>query len=249
MRKVVNQGGFAPLATIIVIAVIVTVIGGAFYVGKQSSSSPAINTAANVPKETNTSSSNTDPDNWKTFEDKRAGITFKYPPDWKNTISKDGTLPNDNKGEFLSGTVTSPSGKVTLSYINYIVGLGGGSCPDAFPCPTVNVLNIQDVSGVKSGKVKLVEKITYWKGNGDNYTASFGLDQLDPAYPIKLGSYKGNDFYLTTNFTNDGGYFAHIFQPDARPEDGFKTYEEAKTFLDSSEAKIAKQILLSTVQL
>jgi hypothetical protein len=137
---------------------------------------------------------------------------------------------------------------VQLAYTNVIAGLGGGSCPEAFPCPTVHILSIEAVPGLKDPASRYVSKITDWKGNGDGFTVSFGLKQLSDDDPLSIGSSQRNDIYLTNNFTNDGAYFAYHFSPNSSPEAGYKTYAEAQAFLDSDEAKVAKQIILTTTK-
>jgi hypothetical protein len=244
MRKK-NQLGFTVIEVMFFVLVALIIAGAIFFVGKRMGK---MDTKPETAVSQNTSTADDGSTaNWKTFEDKRNKVSFKYPSDWKVDITKsDASVADDGKGDFLGGTVTSPSGKVSLGYSNFIAGLGGGSCPDDFPCPTIDILALSDVSGLK-GAFQYIEKITYWKGNGDGYTPAFGLIDADTAKSLKVGSIQRNDFYLTAAFTDDGGQFALNFAPNSGLAD-FKTYEAAKAYLDSPEAKTAKQIIKSTTQ-
>jgi len=175
----------------------------------------------------------------KTYTDAKDKLSFNYPSDWKLDIQKQ----DDIRQGFASGSLTSPDGKLVLNYSNSVTGGGGGSCPDAFPCPTVQIVSIADVAKAKDHQV--VEKITNWAGHSDSFTVSIGLVSKDLLREWPVGSKQHNDFYLYDNFSNDGGLFALHYSPNARPEDGFKTQEEAKAFLASENAKTAKQILQS----
>lgn len=233
-----NQKGFSTVETLLIL-IIVGLIG---FIGwyiwdskKEADSSPSA--AVQVTK---TSSSSAKNNLNKTYTDSKDKTQFNYPSSWKLDIEKQ----DDFGTGYASGTLTSPSGKVELAYANYVTGVGGGTCPEVFPCPTVHILKIEDVPGANN--LKYIEKITDWKGNGDGFTPSFGLSNAETADEWKVGAKKENDFYLFANFSEDGGLFAYQYTPSARPEAGFKSYQEAVAFLNSKEAKVAKQILLST---
>lgn len=230
-----NQKGFSTVELVLVLIIVglVGFIGWYVWDTKKDTDNESSTTQTSTSTASNGNLS-------KTYTDAKDGTKFSYPEDWKLDIEKQDDLQPGS----VSGTLTSPSGKVELAYANYVTGVGGGSCPEDFICPTIHVLKITDVPGAKD--LKLVEKITDWKGNGDDFTPAFGLSNADTASEWKVGAKQDNDFYLFANFSNDGGLFAYSYSPNSSPEGGYKTYQEASDFLKSKEVKIAEQILLST---
>lgn len=248
-----NTKGFTVIEIMFFILVAILIAGAIFYVGKrvgekdnksetQSSQSSTKKPAADDPTK-----------NWKTFTDNRAKISFKYPDDWKLDINKvtDPGYEDDGKGDFLEGSITSPTGKVRIDYANFVDGIGGVGCPEAIPCPTVDILALDTIPGL--GNVKYIEKITHWK-DPEFYDASYGLmSTTDYNSDLKVGKIEDNDPYLLATFGQDQGYFALDWAPNSDQNEGdkniFSTEAAAKAYLDSDEAKIGKQIVRSLAKL
>lgn len=235
-----DNSGFSVIEAILILLTVSLIGFAGWYVWNSKKDTEAtLNTTSQAASGELPSFDTTDDKLTQKYTDRKDNVTFRYPSDWKIDIQKDDTVPGG-----VGITLTSPSGKLVLVYSNYINGLGGGNCPDAFPCPTVQILSIIDVPGANDHKV--VEKITNWAGNGDGFTPSLGLITKESIKNQAVGSTQDNDFYLLSRLGNDGGFFAYHFSPDARPENGFKTLEEAKAFLAGDEAQTAKKILQST---
>lgn len=239
-----SQKGFGHIEVLLVL-ILISVIGFAgYYVYSQNKDT---DNKDNAPVgQGNGADTKADPmTDWKTFIDSKDDVSFRYPSDWTVDIETfTGELGmNSGDGEYLSGTVTSPSGKIVLGYANFITGLGGGSCPDDFPCPFIDTLTIKDLRNLPT--IQYVEKITFWKGNGDTYSPAFGLVGTE-SVPTVTGKKQENVSYMNTGISSSGSKFA--YNPGSLAGDaggGFKTEAAAKAFLNSKEAKIAKQILLS----
>lgn len=240
-----NQRGFTIIEIMFFVLIALLIAGAIFYVGKRMGEDDS-KTETNSQPAQNADSKNDANKDWKTFEDTSANVSFKYPSDWKVAITKaDETVPDDSKAEIYAGTVTSPSGKVSINYSNYIDGLGGGTCPDAFPCPTITILKIEDVPGSK-GTLKYIEKITHRKDNGDEYSPVVGLLNSEQAAKLKVGEMVDNDIYMLADFGKHSGYFVlGMFAGQEAPS--FKTYSEAQNYLDSANAATAEEIIKSFV--
>lgn len=83
------QKGFAPLIIILGILVILGIAGGAFYLGRSTisnpSPTPAVTSQITPPLNPSTNPAPTgsgETDNWKTYTNTQAGISFKYPNNW-----------------------------------------------------------------------------------------------------------------------------------------------------------------------
>ncbi len=246
--KKINQVGFATVELLVALVLVIAVGATAWYVGKNSSNSHPDYVSSSVGQNTISNAKHKAPVGWKTFVDKHGQLSFDYPSDWKLNIKNSDAFKMDTRGNFLTGSVDSPNGKVKLEYQNYQAGVGQVDCdlPDTYPCPVIEVFNVDDLPNIKDPSFKYIEKIVQWNNNGDQYVPAFGLDTFESQAPVKVGTITHqNDFFLAAGFTNEGGYFAYNWTAGAGPKQGFKTHKEARDFLDSDDAKTAKQILLS----
>jgi hypothetical protein len=239
-----NQAGFTPVSVILLIFVVILTIFIAVQVNKVHDTKTADGNASQNAGRSIATSSNSQ----KVFTDNRDHISIRYPKDWSNSIYRSSALASDVKGPFLTGAITSPSGKLAINYTNFITGVGDPGCgtSDLSACPIVYVSKVEAVPNFKQSTMKFIEKITYWKGSTELYVPSFGLTVQNADQPIAVGTIENtHDFFLRTNFTDDGGYLAYNWAPAPTDKNGFKIRAEAQAFLDSPEAQAAEQIILS----
>lgn len=251
MKK--NQSGFAVLETIVILIILIGVAGVAWSVGKNSKPGGNISTENAVGISSKQSIA---PAGWKTFIDQKDKLSFDYPAAWRVDIKKTG-IHTDNGAETLDGSVKSPSGKVNIVYQDFVAGIGYPGCnlpgdrsasydPDLMDCPDVHILTSQNLPNIKNTNMKYIEKITHWKDKTEYYIPAFGLAISSSDYPLNQGTIRGqSDFFMRTNFTNDGGIFAQTWYISGDPKDGFSTEAAAEAYLNSSDVKTAKQIILS----
>lgn len=237
-----SSKGFTVIEIMFFILVAILIAGAIFFVGKRMGEKSSDNKpAASSQSQTSKKSDPNDISTWKTFEDTQTGASFKYPNDWSLAINEESA--SDFMPATSSGTLTSPSGRVTLNYSNFIDGLGGGTCPEAFPCPTIEILKIEDVPGSKE-TLKYVEKIIHWKGENPAYQPVMGLLSAEKADKLKVGKTEGNDFYMLASFSQErSGYF--VIGAFGEDPYSFTDRDEAFLYLDSANANIAEDILKS----
>jgi hypothetical protein len=235
-----NQKGNTLLGVLIGI-ILVLAIGGAYYLITQKKSntqtSQVTNSIINTPQPKPTNSNTPiDPySDWKTYTSTKEKVSFKYPANWAQvTVGQQTNVPNAD-----TFTLQSPSGKVNVSWISAITGLGGG-CSDQ--CPTFTVIdktmikgapNLYVVSGIKSSDNKIFEP---WLAVQDD--KGIITTQQTMGYDTFMGRNNGDG-------SKTGNMYA-IFATSLIYASGPKLSEiDAKAYFDKPEVKQAKLILLS----
>jgi hypothetical protein len=101
MTSKTNTSGFAPIAVVSTLLVVVLVAFGGWYVWKKSQDSKALNNSQQQNDNSDSPDASPDPyADWKTYSNDAYGFSFKYPTDWRV--------------EDVDGSDTSPSAERTL---------------------------------------------------------------------------------------------------------------------------------------
>src|SRR2546423_1560041 len=76
-----NQKGFSPV--FVILAVVVIIAGGAYYLGTHQNTAPAtVSQRSDKPAPTKTVSPLDQTANWKTYTNSKYGFLIRYPGDW-----------------------------------------------------------------------------------------------------------------------------------------------------------------------
>lgn len=248
-----RENGFAITALIAVIAVCLAV-ATSWFVYEQSRKKPS---AASTSKASKTQLETADPSiGWRKYYSTFEKLSFKYPTSWK--------VEATNRNSGVTGAdamqITSPSGKVIVSWFSAVQGIGG-ACDSTImpgtpvrsgelsPCPYWYVLDKQKLSGADLYYVAGIE--TY---DGIKYSSWCALQPADG-----ITKSEGNIGYLLFRGKNnrfvESGHDYGLLQAGLLCGTAFGgfgvqglsagTKAEATSFLLSSEMKQAKQILLS----
>ncbi len=173
----------------------------------------------------------------KKYTSKFEKLSFQYPSDWKLS-------PNQPESNFPEGDalgIQDPNGKVKVSWISAIDGLGGSCDPNipfsqsegemGAPCPLYEVVDKQKLSNVDLYYVAYI--VTR---DGVKYEPTFALQAQDGLLTTKRAM-----VYLLFNGKNNGKVLAGL------SGNGFisGTKAEAQNFYTTPEAIQAKNVLLS----
>lgn len=156
MKK--HQSGFSHIAIFFVI-VIIGVVGFAGWrviANKEKVNKEAVATKRQQKTDNSQQSDEkTKEIAWVTYKDEEAGITFKYPENWKSSVNE--TLRGDD-GDFwgVGGTVTSPDDN-KLEWTYMLAGGRGGDCEpnqsdvafsDGNKCSSKRILSVEKAQSV-----------------------------------------------------------------------------------------------------
>ena len=255
---IVQQPAQSVLPVIIILLLLLPVFAfGGYYLGKTSLSTPATgmevaNTPTQIltpdvtrvvipsPTEAITPSLTTLPKvSLKTYTSAFERLRFQYPSDWQPTAaSLESNIPQAD-----TFTIKSPSGKIKISWISAIDGLGGG-CDDTIPPGTEGACPLYEV--IEKEKLK----------NADLYFVSY-IVTLDNKKFYPVYALQGSNGMLETErslgyllFTgkNNGKLLAGLMIGSVPY--GSSTFsgtrQQAIDYLNDPEMSQAKNIFLST---
>jgi hypothetical protein len=235
-----------PILLTVLVSAIVFGVGG-YYLGKQPSNNvqqPVANPnqpTTTLPTEVLPSPTNTPtPVSLTTYTSSFEKLSFKYPTNWKITQSQ--------KADSLNGdsmTVQSPSGKVEVSWIATLDGLGGSCDPNipftqkegelGAPCPLYEVIEKQKLPAITN--LYLVSYLN----TSDGVTYEPILAVVDSSSILETKRGMG---YLLFKGRNNGGIMTKLSA--GLTTNGTKlTKTEAQKFFTTPEALQAKNTLLS----
>jgi hypothetical protein len=193
----------------------------------------------------------------KTYTSPLEKISFKYPPSWKGVVSQFPLPIESLRADAF--TLTSPSGKVTISWVGAITGLGGG-CDSNMPIGPNNqgcgLLEVVEKDKLPNADLYFVEWI--YTTDGINYTPRFAIQSPDGYLNTtrtylytNVFSFKGKNNYMYLEDGRKIGPFESVLTGGGifqRENDNYfptTSKEEAKKFFSDPEMLQAKQILLS----
>jgi len=241
MRKALhNNKGFALVELLILVVVLLAVGAVGVYAYSHSRHAKnavnSSNTSHNGSTQTSQNNGTADPyKDWKSYCSSYGGVCFKYPADW--TTSEGETSLPDQK----SLTLTSPSGKVAVSYSPADQGVGGSCNPTVCSFDTVslaklsasNASDLEVVQGVWSNTSSSAI-VPYYYVTSSAQVASQGLVS---------GQNVGTGF-LVTEFPNPKvtSGLEHLAVRDPS-QTSYSSPNAAKSWLSGSEVVTAGKIL------
>lgn len=77
-----NKQKGSALIFLLVGVLVIAAIGGAYYLGRSTTSTPSPVSTSQIPQPTIPSSSTDETTRWKTYTNNKYGYSFKYPTDW-----------------------------------------------------------------------------------------------------------------------------------------------------------------------
>ncbi len=183
---------------------------------------------------------------WTVYANEEAGLTFKYPANWKGEAHQ--STRSDGGFEGLSGTVTSPEGNI-LTWHYMIAGGKGGFCTDkegyanfapGNNCASKDILSIDKIPSVKAPSGKAFRNI--FEDNLYITRTKYMPPGLsgEISYHICLDAYSGND-------TPEVGITMGQLYPCDYNSTGFnvKYRVGSEPAFSRPDAKIAEQIMRS----
>jgi hypothetical protein len=160
-----SQKGFSAIEGLLILIILGIIAGTSWYVLDSNKKTDNLLNAADNSKILNASNSKNknnktnQNEDWLTYKNEDAGLTFKYPASWSN---KETDVQKSDKGEFwgVEGEVTSPDGK-KMEWKFMVAGGKGGQCAPkegdvAFrpgnKCPSKQILSVEKATEVKRAK-------------------------------------------------------------------------------------------------
>lgn len=237
-----NQQGFSLVEGLLVIIALALIVFVGYYVWHAQGQSKTSTTKDSAATPAATDSGNAKPAQVAYTSD-REQASFTYPSTWTKT---DAALQPSLDGADAIG-LQSPDGKVTVSWVTGIGGIGGACGQDAAPgqldadglggCPATTVLDSTAITGapglyVVSGYITYDDSSYYpWIAVQDKDGTTSGRKM---GYEVFEGKVDDENILFGIGGLNKG-----------KPAPSFGTKGEVAAFLSTDSAKQAKQILLS----
>jgi hypothetical protein len=179
----------------------------------------------------------------KTYASKTEKASFRYPTTWQ--VADPAAVSSDPKADTLG--LKSPNGKVTVSWVSLVDGLGGACSPDVAlgvtsddglgACPSSVITGSTPISGV-SGLVVAEGYIT-----SDNKAFHPWMAVVNKEYAVSRRE-MGYEVFSGRN----NGKFSVLFAIGGigkSSDMSFASANQVEAFLASDDANTARQILLS----
>lgn len=238
-----NFKGFSAIEGLLII-VIVGILGfTGWYVYNSKQNADKSNTASTQVSSSTATKAAADPyAGWKTYTSTYEKSSYRYPSDWKSVAPK--MTGQDANADAYQ--LQSPSGKVTVSWISGVGGVGG-ACSDKVQPPAVDADGIgacphyEVVDNQKIAGADLYYVSGTYTSDGSTYSPFFALQNSKGI--TKTGGYLGLLLFTCKQTDSSCG----LMGGTAISGGGFDktTKAQAQAFLSNSEAKQAKLILLS----
>jgi Flp pilus assembly pilin Flp len=265
MKKLLkNEKGFSAvelLLTLILIAVIVFI---GLYVVHNRKSSNKTNVAASTTKISNSSSAKGVTEvnpyaGWQSYCSSFGGFCFKFPSGWK--INKQINTNTQVAPENEIDTITSPSGKVKVTYkANEYVNCTGSNV-------TLNIINVTPTQSKSLNVYSLTQVINaspndtspnsyevfYFTGNLDQTASDTASTPFTPGAVIE-SSYEPVCYFMHNPTQSRGTALRQSFtaspvltqsEMNSLTFDPYPTFTDAQAWFNSAEVKTAGEILAS----
>lgn len=228
---------------VLILILVVAVAGGAYYLGKSSSTQPT----SVVFQPSPTPSPSDEAVNWRTFASKNEGFTLHYPPDWTIEDTSSGNCGHTK----LNGTdcrerfdFVAPD-RLRVGFVVYTDDNSDqGGCGIQGPCEIQDVKNLEMLNISTLGQVYLVSYISNYGGLFNNIALHKPVDSR--TIPV-LGENKHSDYSVDFSLpSKTGGRFKlDVFTNTAENQNSKWTGMSYEQFYNSDSVKKAILILKS----